>query len=177
MRIGLLKRWLKRLPELEATIAAEKGEFSIFALIEREEWDEGIGNMSRWCLYVAAPWTWEEGYAAEKYLREQLRLFEDKPGPFIPSLRVELVKPTSPYLEEVWEYCSTENGMVEIYDVDILDVTAKRGYIFASRCPDDFAEIRLHAQLEAEHEAQRQDQLVKENRNWPRAQLHGQGGP
>ena len=133
--------------------------------------------MSRWYLYVAAPWIWKEGYAAEKYLRERVRPYEDNSGYFAPSLYIEVVKPTSPYLEEVWEYCSTENGMVEIYDVDILDVTAKRGYIFASRCPDDFAEIRLHAQLEAEHEAQRQDQLVKENRNWPRAQLHGQGGP
>ena len=35
MRIGLLKRWLKGLPEIQDAIAAERGEFSLFALIER----------------------------------------------------------------------------------------------------------------------------------------------
>ena len=176
MRIGLLKRWLKGLPELEAAIAAEKGPFSLFALIEREDWDEYDHISSSWHLFVAAPWIWSDGHAAESYLQERLRPYEDKPGPFTPSLRVELVKPTNRYLEEVWEYCSTENGVVEIYDVEILDVTARRGYIFASRCPADFAEIRLQAQLEAEREAQRRDELAKEQKAWLQAQLQGQRG-
>ena len=48
----------------------------------------------------------------------------------------EVVVPAnSPHLEEVWEYCSTGDGMVEVYNVEILDVTALRGYIFASRRP------------------------------------------
>ena len=176
MRIGLLMRWLKGLPELEAEMAAEKGEFSLFALIEREEWDDYNNIRSDWYLFVAAPWIWAEGYEAEKYLREQVRPYQDPLSFQAPHLRIEVVKPTSPYLEEVWEYCSTENGMVEVYNVDILDVRALRGYIFASRCPDDFAEIRLQAQLESEREKQRQDQLGKEHKTWLQAQLQGQRG-
>ena len=177
MRIGLLKRWLKGLPEVQASIAAERGEFSLFALIEREEWDEGIDNLPRWCLYVAAPWIWEEGYAAEKYMQEQVRPYEDRSGYFAPPLYVEVVKPTSPHLEEVWEYCSTDNGMVEIHDVEILDVTAKRGYIFTSRRPDNFDVIRLEAQLEADRQRQRYDQSTKEQLARMKTGLRGQGNP
>lgn len=177
MRIGLLKRWLKGLPELEAAIAAEKGPFSLFALIEREDWDEYDHISSSWRLFVAAPWIWDEGYTAVRYLRERVRPYEDPPGFQVPELHVQLVKPNNPYLEEVWEYCNTDNGMVEVYNVDILDVRARRGYIFASRCPDDFAEIRLQAQLEAERGAQRQDQLGKEHKTWLQAQLQGRRGP
>ena len=173
MRIGLLKRWLKGLPEIQDAIAAERGEFSLFALIEREHWDEGIEVMSRWYLYVAAPWIWKEGYAAEKYLRERVRPYEDNSGYFAPSLYIEVVKPTSPYLEEVWEYCGTEDGVVEIYDVEILDFTAKRGYIFASHRPKNFDEIRL----EAERQIQRHDQYVKEQTARQETGLRGQGGP
>jgi hypothetical protein len=179
MRIGVYKRLIAGMANVEDEVSAERGPFSLFALIEKEDWNESDNYPlgSSWHLFVAAPWIWDEGYTAEKFLQERVRPYEEGWSTFESSLRIHVVKPTSAYLEEVWEYCSTENGIVEVYNVDILDVTARRGYIFASRCPADFAEIRLHAQLEAEHEAQRQDQLVKENRNWPRAQLHGQGGP
>lgn len=154
MRIGLLNRWLRGLPELEAAISAEKGLFSLFALLEKEEWDEQDNTCCSWRLYVAAPWIWKEECMAEDYLRQQVRPYEDTPAFRVPNLRVEIVKPTSPYLEEVWEYCDTENGMVEIYDVEILDITARRGYIFASRRPHDFDEIRQAAQQELERERQ-----------------------
>lgn len=179
MRIGLLKRWLKGLPELEAAIAAERGHFALFALMEIEKWDEydnyPVG--SSWHLYVAAPWIWDEGYAAIQFLWEQVRPYEDPPGFQVPSLDIRVVNPTSPYLEEVWEYCSTENGMVEVYDVDILDITAKRGYIFASRRPDNFDEIQREALQEVEQRRQRQDQLTKERLAQLRAGLREQATP
>ena len=173
MRIGLLKRWLKGLPELEAAVAAERGPFAFFALIEEEEWNE-YGNYpvgSSWHIYAAAPWIWAEGFAAEQFLRERIRPYEDPRGFRVPSLRIHVVQPTSPYLEEVWEYCGTENGMVEIYDVEILDITAKRGYIFSSRRPDNFEEILREAQKEVERQRQRDEQGIQERRAWLQAQL------
>ena len=138
MRIGLLKRWLKGLPELEVAIAAEKGPFSLFALMEREDWDEYDNISSSWHLFVAAPWIWEEGYTAVKYLRQRVRPYEDPPGFQVPDLNIQVVKPNNPYMEEVWDYCNTGNGVVEVYNVEILDVRALRGYIFASRRPAEF---------------------------------------
>ena len=164
MRIGLLKRWLRGMPELKSAIAAEKGPFSLFALIEKEDWDEYEHTIHSWRLYVAAPWIWKDDNAAEKYLREQIRHYEDPLDFRAPTIRVEVVKPTHRYLEEVWEYCSTENGMVEVYDVDILDVTARRGYIFAAQRPDNFDEIRQAALLEEELRRQRYDQNMRERR-------------
>lgn len=179
MRIGLLNRWLKGLPELEAAIAAEREPFSLFALIEIEKWNEYDNSSagSSWHLFVAAPWIWAEGYEAEEFLRERVQPYEDPPGFQVPSLQIEVVKPTSRYLEEVWEYCSTENGMVEVYNVDILDVTALRGYIFASRRPEGFSEIQRQAQLEYEQEAQRRDLRARETRELMRAQRQSQGSP
>ena len=167
MRIGLLKRWLKGLPELEATISAERGPFALFALLEFEDWDrwnqyENYAVGHSWRLYVAAPWIWAEGYAAEQFLQKQVLPYEDPPDFHVPSLHIKVVGPTSPYLDEVWEHCSTENGMVEVHDVDILDVTARRGYIFASRRPDNFDDIRQEALLEVEHRRQRADQVARE---------------
>ena len=180
MRIGLLKRWLKGLPELEAAIAAERGPFALFALLEIEDWNSWnqhehypVGHC--WRLYVAAPWIWDEEHAAEKFLRERTHPYEDPPGFRVPSLRVEVVKPTSPYLEEVWDYCSTEDGMVEVHNVDILDVTARRGYIFAARRPDNFDEIQRDALLEIERLRERQSQRHKEHLAQLRAGLREQG--
>ena len=182
MRVGLLKRWLTGLPELEASIAAERGPFALFALMEIEDWDSWnqhehypVGHS--WRLYVAAPWIWAEGYAAEQFLNDQIRPYEDPPGFQVPSLRISVVSPTSPHLEEVWENCSTESGIVEVHDVDILDVTARRAYILAARRPDNFDEIRREALLKAEREAQFRDQRAKETGEWLQAQRQRQGSP
>ena len=132
MRIGVFKRLIQGMADIESSVSAERGDFSLFALIEKDDWpNEG----TRWCLFVAAPWIWDDQPAALSDIRERLRPYEDGWNPFEPRLRVEVVKADSPYLEEIWEYCDTENGMVEIYNVEILDVTARRGYIFASRRP------------------------------------------
>ena len=179
MRIGVFKRLMAGMAQVEDAISAEKGPFALFALIEVEKWTEydhyPVG--SDWHLYVAAPWIWAEGYAAEQFLRERVRPYEEGWSAFESSLMVHAVKPTSPYLEEVWEYCNTENGMVEVYNVDILDVTALRGFIFASQRPEGFAEIRLEAQMEAEREAQIRDQRAKETREWLQAQRQRQRSP
>ena len=135
MRIGALKRLLQGMADLESELSAAKGEFSLFALIEKEDWPEDGEPGSSWRLFVAAPWIWADRREAEKYLRERVRPYRQDIGVFSPALRVEVVRPESSYLEEVWEYCSTEEGMVEVYNVEILDVTALRGYIFASRRP------------------------------------------
>ena len=137
MRIGLLKRLLQGLAAIEKEVSAERGEFYLFALIEKEEWDEysPVPTGSSWHLYVAAPWIWADEMAAFQYLHELVRPYETGRSPFMRSLSVHIVRPNSPHLEEVWEYCDTTDGMVEVYNVDILDVTALRGYIFASRRP------------------------------------------
>ena len=67
--------------------------------------------------------------------------------------------------------------MVEIYDVDILDITAKRGYIFASRRPDNFDEIQREALLEEELRRKHQDQFAKEQLARLKAGLREQGSP
>lgn len=131
MRIGALRRLMKGLSKLEAQLSAEKGDFSLFALILDSD------SPGLWRLFVAAPWIWDDEKAARNYLWEQVRLLEGDFGYFVGRLEVYVVSPNNPNLEEVWEYCSTENGMVEIYDVEILDVDARRGYIFASRRPTE----------------------------------------
>ena len=179
MRIGVFKRLVAGMAQVEDAISGEKGPFSLFALIEKEEWSEydnyPVG--SSWHLYVAAPWIWAEGYAAEQFLWERVRPYEEGWSTFEPSLRVHVEKPTSPYLEEVWEHCSTDNGVVEIYDVDILDITAKRGYIFAARRPDNFDEIQREALEEFERRRQRQTRYTKEQLAHLRAGLREQGSP
>ena len=134
MRIGAFKRLLSGLAEIETRVSAERGDFSLFALVLEED------RSGLWHLFVAAPWIWEDERAAWKYLLEQANPLECNFGYFSERLQIDVIRPNNPYLEEVWEYCSTENGMVEIYDVEILDVTARRGYIFASRRPAEITQ-------------------------------------
>lgn len=143
MRIGLLKRLLHGLAAIEKEVAAERGEFSLFALIEKEEWDEysPVPTGSSWRLYVAAPWIWADEMAAFQCLHEKVRPYEAGWNPFMRSLSIWTVPANSPHLDEVWEYCDTADGMVEVYNVDILDVTALRGYIFASRRPAELPQV------------------------------------
>ena len=166
MRIGLLKRLVGELTNLEAELSAERGDLSLFALIEEEDWPEDGELGYCWCLYVAAPWIWDDRSFALQHIRERVRPYQKDWNPFERHLRVEVVRPTSPHLEEVWEYCNTEKGMVEIYDVDILDITARRGYIFAAQRPGNFDEILRDAQLELERQRQRQHELAREREAW-----------
>ena len=129
MRIGAFKRLMAGLVEIESYVSAERGEFSLFALILDED------SPGLWHLFVAAPWIWEDRLSAREYLWEQVRLLEDQFMEFFGRLEIYAVEPDNPDLEEVWEYCNTENGMVEIYDVEILNVDVRRGYIFTSRRP------------------------------------------
>ena len=175
MRIGLLKRLVGELTNIEAEVSAERGDLSLFALVEKEHWPEDEELSYRWCLYVAAPWIWDDRSATLQYIRERVRHFQEDWNPFELSLQVDVVKPTSPYLEEVWEYCGTENGMVEVYDVDILDITAKRGYIFASRRPDNFDEIQREALEDFERRRQRDVRYTKEQLAQLRAGLREPG--
>ena len=132
MRIGAFKRLLQGMAAIENEVSAEKGDFSLFALIEKDDWpSEG----SSWRLFVAAPWIWADESAAWEDMSERVQPLQDDMGFFSPPLSISVVRANSPHLEEVWEYCSTEDGMVEVYNVEILDVTALRGYIFASRRP------------------------------------------
>jgi len=131
---------MKGLSELEDQLSSERGDFSLFALILDED------SPGLWRLFVAAPWIWDDEQAARKYFWEQIRPLENNFGYFFGRLEICVVSPDNPYLEEVWEYCSTENGMVEIYDVEILDVDARRGYIFASRRPAEIPRPRTQEQ-------------------------------
>ena len=179
MRISVFKRLIAGMANVEDEVSAERGPFSLFALIEREDWNEydnyPVG--SSWHLFVAAPWIWEEEYEATKFLRERINPYEEGWNPFESSLMVHIVKPTDRYLEEVWQYCSTENGLVEVHDVDILDVTARRGYIFAAQRPDSFDEIRQAAQQELDRERERQEQLAKEHMARFKGEMQARGSP
>ena len=143
MRIGAFKRLMAGLVDIEAYVSAERGDFSLFALVLDED------SPGLWHLFVAAPWIWEDELASRDYLWEQVRRLEDQFMYFFGRLEIYVVKPNNPGLEEVWEYCNTENGMVEIYDVEILNVDVRRGYIFTSQRPAGLPQPGTQSKAEA----------------------------
>lgn len=144
MRIGVLNQLVSDLSAIESELT-ERGELSLFALIEKDDWPE---EGSSWHVYATAPWMWGDETAAWKYLRERIEPDQYNLG-FGQGLHLSIVPPdkfSRPHLEEIWEHCGTENGIVEIYDVEVLDVTARRGYIFASRRPTEMPELQPREQ-------------------------------
>jgi hypothetical protein len=123
-----MQELLKKLQEIEAEVAREKGAFNLFALLQRED---GYG---KWDLVVAAPWIGEGRLKTLRYLAGKIT------PRFSPEERLSLaiVVPVSPDDEPVQRLIrafpvSPDQKPVEIRDWDYNGMPIARGYILTAR--------------------------------------------
>lgn len=121
-----IKDILRKLTAAEQEIAAQKGEFCLFAFFLREN---SIGD---WDLVVAAPWLKTGHKESLDYIIQQVqgRLTKQE---FLTLARVVILEWDNPAMEEIYDFANVEHGMVEVRDEDILGQTIKRGYIITSK--------------------------------------------
>jgi hypothetical protein len=123
-----MQELLAKLRDLEAEVRRERGEFSLFALLQR---DDAYG---KWDLVVAAPWIGNWNMKDLQYLTDKVtaRLTERE------LLSLSMVTIVSPNDEPVQRLIrehpvSPDESPVEVHDWDYDGMAITRGYILTAR--------------------------------------------
>jgi hypothetical protein len=112
--------------QVERSLSAEKGAFSLFALFLREE------SVEKWDLVISAPWIETDKEDAlnliSSKVREALNLSE-----LLAVSRIVLVEPTSPAVVAINRAFAVDHSSVEVRDANFFGLAIKHAHIFASR--------------------------------------------
>jgi hypothetical protein len=121
-----MKKFVEKLVHLEREMAAEKGDFTLFALFLLED----APNV--WDLVVAAPWVDKDKQKALRYVgkRLQARL---QPRELMLLSRIVLLEGDTPGLEEVLQASQVKHGLRELRDQEFFGLQIKRAYIITSQ--------------------------------------------
>lgn len=117
-----------KLSQLMDEVSAEKGEFTLFGLFERDEAPD------KWELVVSSPWL-EEGKL--KALGEFVQKLKSAIGrkQMLSLSRVVTLNADEPALEAVLKAVEVEHGMEELHDSELSGLKFKHAYIFRAKRP------------------------------------------
>jgi len=111
--------------KLEASVAASKGAFSLFALFLREDVPD------RWDLIVSAPWITDQK-AALSYLLDRIKT-ELGPAELTNLSRIVFVEPDDVAVQNLNRAISIEHGSVEVKDSNFFGLPIKHAFIITSK--------------------------------------------
>lgn len=112
--------------ELERTIAAERGDFTLFALVRPEE-----GLQDQWDLVVAAPWE-PDTVTLRKYLVDQIQQRLGVEMFFVVSGIVP-VPADHPLTQALLSEYPVEHGRIRVEDDTFLGLPITKAYIITAR--------------------------------------------
>ncbi|HBB88530.1 MAG TPA: hypothetical protein DC047_13035 [Blastocatellia bacterium] len=131
-----MKELLERFVQFERAIAAEKGEFGLFALFLREDAGAGTsgysGYSAKWDLIVAAPWIDGNRKDALPYITKRIQE-AFSPSELSQLSRIVLVDLTNPEVEEINRAVRVQSGQTEIRDSNFFGLRIKHAYIITSQ--------------------------------------------
>lgn len=123
-----MKEVVDKLVAIEREVAAERGDFTVFALFLRED------STYRWDLLVAATWLERDRKEGFRYLVGKL---SDRLAPEELDLisRVVVLDRSNPGLKAVHKAVSVEHGQVEVVNCVFFGMRITHAYIITSRRP------------------------------------------
>jgi hypothetical protein len=110
---------------VERDIAEEKGQFNLFALLEREDLSD------RWDLVMSAPWAKQEESTLRYIVDVLKRHLEPSDMTFL--ARIVILDATRDPVRAINENYSVEHGRIELNDPAQFGLPVKHGYIITSR--------------------------------------------
>jgi hypothetical protein len=121
-----MKKLVDKLRLLETEISQKKGDFSLFALLLRED------SPNRWDLVVSAPWFWIDKKKTLDYLAKQLRsrLTSDE---ILSLSRIVLIEESNPGLHALQQAFLVHHTPIEVQDCNLFGLQIQHGYIITSR--------------------------------------------
>jgi len=118
----------EKFTRLEAEIAQEKGDFTLFALFMREDVPD------RWDLIISAPWVAEDKQGAVDYLVAQIKSRLGKEHLTCLS-RIVPADPDHVAVQDLNRAIHVEHGNVEVNDRNFFGLAIKRAHIITSKLP------------------------------------------
>lgn len=121
-----MKNLIDKLQLLETEISQKQGDFSLFALLLRED------AQNKWDLVASASWFWSDKKKTLDYLAKKLRsrLTSDE---FLTLSRIVLIKESDPTLHALHQAFQVHHTPIEVQDRNLFGLQIQRGYIFTSR--------------------------------------------
>lgn len=120
-----MKQLLEKLVSLERDIASAKGEFSLFALLLREDMSD------QWDFLAAAPWLEADNRESLEYLANQLRSRLSTQELLSLSMIVVLEE-NNPVLNAIHKEVQIRHGIAEVRDSIAFGMPIKHAYIITS---------------------------------------------
>ena len=120
----------QKFAHLKAEITKVKGDFTLFALVLREDAPD------RWDLLVAAPWASEDKDAAVKYLVSEIQTLLE-PQDLIRLSKIVVADPNNQLVQAFTGALALEGGgPVEISDSIFFGVPVHHAYVYAAKRPE-----------------------------------------
>jgi hypothetical protein len=121
-----MKELIDKLRLLEMEISQKQGDFSLFALLLRED------APNRWDLVVSASWFWSDKTKTLDYLVKKLRsrLTSDE---LLTLSRIVLIEESNPTLHALQQAFQVHHTPIEVQDCTLFGLQIQRAYIFTSR--------------------------------------------
>jgi hypothetical protein len=120
-----MKQMIDKLATLERSIATEKGEFSLFALLLREDAED------KWDLLVAAAWLETDKKEGLAYLVGKIRAQLNTQELLLLS-RIVILEKGNPVLEAFHKMVKVQHGMGEVRNSLVFGVPIKHAYLITS---------------------------------------------
>jgi hypothetical protein len=121
---------IKKLIELEKDIADEKGDFWLFALLQREE------SPHWWDLAVAADWLRESSRASlEEMVKHVGNMLNEKE--IVQLSRVVVLDPNNPVVQQLTSMYQQKHGYHCVENINVNGMDMDKAVIITSRQPED----------------------------------------
>jgi len=120
---------VEKFASLEAEIAEKRGNFSLFALVLREDAPD------RWDLVVSAPWVGPNKQEAVNYFVAEIKSNLGPQG-LVNLSRIVLVDPSDAPVQAFNRAIHVEHGRVEIRDSNFFGLPIKHAFIITSQSLD-----------------------------------------
>ncbi len=115
---------------LERLIAKEKGEFTLFALLEREDLPD------QWDLVVSAPWFGSNYKETVDYFTDQIQLHLGS-AVLVALSRLVVLNPSDPRIQAITgSIPAVEHGEVELRDRQLFGADFRHAIVITSRAQD-----------------------------------------
>jgi hypothetical protein len=112
--------------KLEASISAEKGDFSFFAMFRREDLPD------RWDLMISAPWASADEGSALDYFIAKIKA-EIGSDALVLLSRIIFIDPANESLQKLIRKFPVEHGAVEVRDRNFFGLDIKHAVFITSK--------------------------------------------
>jgi hypothetical protein len=116
----------KKFCEIEKEVASEKGNFNLFALVQRED-----ASFGQWDIVIAAPWIGEEEMASMRIIANKMSAKLTQPEYRIIS-RIVVLSPTDSFVKKMNKRFDVKHGMLQAASMTINGIPITEAFIITS---------------------------------------------